>query len=38
MLSRLNKGFLVSVLVLIYKWKDDMKYTGYELEQVCTKG
>ncbi len=22
----------------MYKWKDDMKYTGYEPEQLCTQG
>ncbi len=22
----------------MYKWKDDMKYTGYELEQLCAQG
>ncbi len=22
----------------IYKWKDDMKYLGYEPEIVCTQG
>ncbi len=39
------KGFLkarrspkVSNEMKYYKWKDDMKYPGYEPEQLCAQG
>ncbi len=37
----LSKGMQASQSVNwneMYKWKDDMKYSGYEPEQLCAQG
>ncbi len=37
----LSKGMQATQIVKwngMYKWKDDMKYLGYEPEQLCAKG